>query len=223
MHIHKIYAKKIHRRISPERYNHAREVERWYRDGGDNHFRYTYRLGSRSTVIDAGGYEGEWSRGIYDKYHPRIYIFEPVKKYYDSISLKFKGNKKVRVFHAGLSGKDRQESISIDDVSSSVFKKGGKTERISLLDIQKFCREQKLKRIDLIKINIEGGEYELLERLIETGMAKNITNIQVQFHDFFPDAEKRMESIQRKLSRTHRLTYSYWFVWDNWELKQPSI
>ena len=39
-------------------------------------------------------------------------------------------------------------------------------------------------KIDLLKINIEGGEYEVLENLIENDLIKNIDNIQIQFHDF---------------------------------------
>jgi hypothetical protein len=44
-------------------------------------------------------------------------------------------------------------------------------------------------------------------------------NIQVQFHDYTPDAAERMKKIQRALKKTHRTTYSFEFVWENWELK----
>ena len=42
--------------------------------------------------------------------------------------------------------------------------------------------------IDLLNINIEGSEFAVLERLIETGKLDLIKEIQVQFHDFAPDA-----------------------------------
>jgi hypothetical protein len=45
---------------------------------------------------------------------------------------------------------------------------------------------------------------------------RQIENIQVQFHDFVPDAEGRMQRIQEKLAQTHELTYQYLFVWENW-------
>ena len=67
-----------------------------------------------------------------------------------------------------------------------------------------------------MKINIEGGEYELLEYLLDTGLATQIINYQVQFHDFVPDAEARMTAIRERLSQTHTLTYQYEFVWGNW-------
>ncbi len=219
MYTHRIIAKKFHRRIRPERFNHQKEVARWYADGGDVKFRYTYPLNKKSVVIDAGGYEGEWAQGIYDKYLCNIYVFEPINKYYKDIVKRFSAFDRVKIFHAGLSGKDREEKMSVEDVTSSVFKKGKKTETVKLLDIKDFCEKSGIRKIDLVKINIEGGEYELLERIIDSGMVKDIKYIQVQFHNFFPNAEKRMEKIQRKLSKTHRPTYQYWFVWDNWVKK----
>ena len=76
-----------------------------------------------------------------------------------------------------------------------------------------------IERIDLMKINIEGGEYDLLEHLIKTGWIDKIINIQVQFHDFVENAEARMLAIQNDLAKTHELTYQYKFVWENWRLK----
>ena len=70
-----------------------------------------------------------------------------------------------------------------------------------------------------MKINIEGGEYDLLEHLIETGFVKNIFDLQIQFHDFIPNARGRMENIQKKLKKTHKLSYQYEFVWESWKLK----
>jgi hypothetical protein len=44
-------------------------------------------------------------------------------------------------------------------------------------------------------------------------------DIQVQFHDFVPDAEHRMRRIQQALEATHDLTFEYPFVWENWRRK----
>ena len=69
------------------------------------------------------------------------------------------------------------------------------------------------------EVSIEGGEYELLDHLIETGYVSSIENIQVQFHDFIPQAEDKMKKIQAHLRQTHVLTYQYPFVWENWRRK----
>ena len=71
-----------------------------------------------------------------------------------------------------------------------------------------------------MKINIEGAEYDLVEHLIDTKLVEIIRNIQVQFHDFVPNAESRMRKIQEKLRITHSISYQYRFVWENWALKK---
>ena len=70
-----------------------------------------------------------------------------------------------------------------------------------------------------MKMNIEGGKYDLLEHLIVRGLILNIENIQVQFHDFVPDAASRMGGIKMNLAKTHVLTYEYESVWENWKIK----
>ena len=86
--------------------------------------------------------------------------------------------------------------------------------------ITDFIKINKINHVDLIKINIEGGEYEVLETLLNNNMISIFKNIQVQFHDFIVEnAKERMNAIQKKIALTHELTYQYEFVWENWKLK----
>ena len=41
--------------------------------------------------------------------------------------------------------------------------------------------------------------------------------LQIQFHNFIPNAEKLREDIREDFSKTHHLTYDYYFIWENWE------
>ena len=78
----------------------------------------------------------------------------------------------------------------------------------------------KVEEVDLMKINIEGGEYELLEQLIETDMMSKIKDLQIQFHNIASDPEKRMQAIQEALKNSRYLTYQYKFVWENWTRRE---
>ena len=44
-------------------------LEKWFSDEGDKTHRLNYNLNEGSFVIDLGGYIGEWSEQIYDKYN----------------------------------------------------------------------------------------------------------------------------------------------------------
>ena len=90
---------------------------------------------------------------------------------------------------------------------------------MQFIKIDDFLNEHNIRSVNLIKINIEGGEYDLLEHIIDSGEISIFENIQVQFHDFVPHASERMLKIQKELIKTHYLTYQYEFVWENWKRK----
>lgn len=193
----------------------------WYKDDPDNSRRFNYDLNENSIVFDIGGYNGEYASILSNKYNCIIYIFEPVPSFFKIIKDKFSNNSRIHPLCVGLSDITTKQSISIQDIASSIFIQGGKRIEIQLKDITEFLKETGLNTIDLMKLNIEGAEYALLESLIRNNRISTFKNILVQFHDFIiPDAKVRMMQIQKDLSRTHFLTYSYEFVWENWQLKE---
>ena len=193
-------------------------VKPWFAVNGDETLRVNYPLKKNSVVYDLGGYEGEWSARIAGLYDCNIYVFEPVIDYANKLIKKFNKNKKIHVYGFGLAGRSKQATIAMDLASSSIYKKGQETVEIKLVEATSFIKKT-TPHINLMKVNIEGGEYELLEHLISSGAIKNISSIQVQFHIFVPNASARRKSIHRKLSNTHSMTYNYPFIWENWRLK----
>ncbi len=180
--------------------------------------RYVYNLNQDSIVFDLGGYKGQWSSDIFSMYTCNIFIFEPIKKYYEFITDRFKYNSKIKTFNFGLSDKDTEIEAGLADDGTSIYNTNTKEkEKIKLKSISDFINSRNIKNIELIKINIEGGEYDLLENMIKTGTINKCSNIQIQFHDFVPNAQSRMQKITKDLEKTHRPTYKVDFVWENWE------
>jgi FkbM family methyltransferase len=197
----------------------AKRVAQWVRDKGDGTLRLNYDLNENSIVFDIGGYQGEWANDIFAKYCCTIHIFEPVPDFAENIKQRFKGNPKIHVYNYGLAGEKRLETIAICEDESSTFKHGNHSVEIRLVNALEFVKNNNINTIDLMKINIEGGEYELIEHFIESEFIKEIRDIQVQFHEFVSDAGVRMKKIQEELKKTHFLTYQYEFVWENWRRK----
>jgi len=207
----------IGRRISP--IPMETRVIPWFRDKGDSTHRLQYDLNASSIVLDLGGYEGQWASDIYSRYCCTVHVFEPVQAYAENIQRRFAGNAHIQVYPFGLGATNTEIQIGLSNDGSSVFQKTAQTETGQLVEAKAFFDRNGIGEIDLMKINIEGGEYEFLEYLLDTGLAVKIKNVQVQFHDFVPNAETRMKSIQERLSQTHSLTYQYEFVWENWRVK----
>lgn len=209
--------KKVINRVFPSR--QAKRVKPWMLANGDKTMRLNYDLSENSLVFDLGGYEGQWASDIFSKHRCVVFIFEPYKDYATNIRNRFLKNSSIRVFDFGLGKEDKMMTLYSNDDGSSVFKKTGLSFEISIMKASSFLKNEKISKIDLMKVNIEGGEYDLLEELIDSGMIGSIKNLQVQFHDFVPHAQARMKKIQASLEATHSLTYQYEFVWENWELK----
>lgn len=182
--------------------------------------RYHYDLNENSLVFDVGGYEGQWSSDIFSMYCCKIFCFEPVSLYAKNISLRYQQNPKISIFPFGLGRRNETTYISVNKDSSSVFKNNNCTEKINIIQISEFLKERNIDNIDLIKINIEGGEYDLLEDLLVSDYIRKLRNIQVQFHDFVKNAKERMNKLQAEISKTHYLTYQFEFIWENWKLKE---
>lgn len=192
-------------------------LQHWKNDNGDETLRLDYPLTADSIVFDLGGYRGDWTDAIVRRYNATVYVFEPVKDFYENICARFAGNPRVKVFNFGLSNADGKLFISIDNESSSVYTGGHlRQEEIRLVDVGQFMTQHAVTHIDLMKINIEGGEYPLLEKMLETGLAQHCVNVQIQFHNFVPGAEQKRMQIRSLFARSHELTYDYPFIWENW-------
>jgi FkbM family methyltransferase len=196
-----------------------REIIRWIGDDGDARARQEYDLDSQSLIFDCGGYKGQWASDIYARYNCRVLVFEPVKSFAEQIERRFSKNSRIDVFCMALGSAKRQESIGLSADGSSVYREAPHRETVQFEDVAQFFAEHRIETVDLMKLNIEGGEYELLPRMIETGLICRIRNLQIQFHEVTSDSAARMEAIRRDLAETHDPAYEYRFVWEGWKLR----
>jgi len=196
------------------------EFQRWFANNGDATHRLNYNLNKDSVVFDVGGYVGDFAANIYHKYSSQVYVFEPIKEFYDITVKRFLGIDHIKVYNYGLSHQDCEQEITVDGDASSTHKQSGKTQLIQVREIGSVMEELSIDVIDLIKINIEGEEFLLLFHCLERGLTSKMDNIQVQFHNFVEDAALKRYTIRQKLEDTHNITYDYPFVWENWEKKE---
>ncbi len=210
----RLSARLFYRTFNPSR--QELRTRPWHKVEGDKTLNYDYDVKSDDLVFDLGGYEGQWASNIFSRFCCSVHVFEPVKRFAEEIAARFQHNPRIVVHPFGLAGSTRTESILVNQMASSHFTKKGTPESMRLVRASDFLADNAINKIRLMKINIEGGEYELLEHLIETGYILNISDVLVQFHDFIPDATSRMRKIQEALSRTHYLTFQYEFVFENW-------
>ncbi len=198
------------------------ERTRWYKDKGDDNLRLNYNLNKNSIIFDIGGYLGDFTEKISKKFDSKIYLFEPNLEFYEKCLNKFRNNKNIICFDFGLGNISGEFSLSDNNEASSTVRilEKDKTKKIKIKKISDVIEGLKINKIDLMKINIEGGEYDLLFCLIEKDLISRINNLQIQFHSFVPNAKNNREKIINLLKKTHKNDWSYYFMWENWSLKE---
>lgn len=195
---------------------HEKEMLRWRAENGEE-LRVSYPLTKDSVVFDVGGYTGNWGKRIYDKFKCNLYSFEPVKRFYEQYRNNVPNSK---LFNYGLLDKDEIVQISVSNDSTSLYRNFAEKEQIRLRNISAVIKELNVTSIDLMQMNCEGGEYPLLQCLIDTGVIKIIKNIQIQFHKVADNSREVKRVITKQMENTHTLVWKYadW-VWESWKIK----
>ncbi len=204
--------------------HNERAVSDWLVAKGDTTLRLNYPLTPDSIVLDIGGFKGDFAAAISNKFKCNIHIFEPMKDHAAQIANRSKNNNKVFVHPVGVGGKSEDITIYIPEGKDEATMHPGDSTiagkaNIKVVDVVEVFKNIEATHVDLMKLNIEGAEFDLLDRLIAKNLHKKVTDIQIQFHKIDDKSEERRKNIREKLSKTHDCTWNYPFVWENWKLK----
>lgn len=168
---------------------------------------------SDSLVLDAGGYRGDWTAEALVRFGCRSLIYEAVPQFAEELRRRFAGNQRVQIVSGALGGKSGELELFVQADGSSAFVQRGAGVRVPLFDVAEALRED----VACVKLNIEGGEFDLLERILDAGLAARVGSFVIQFHEIDPQSAARRERIRAGLARTHRLVVDYPFVWERWD------
>ena len=177
------------------------------------------QLNSESIVVILGGFKGssiwEWN----SRYHPRIIAYEPVPIFYSVLKELFDKESNIKIFNLAAGQKNTEIQINVDEESTGIFSNGGHSITVTMVDIVDHFTTIGLRTIDLLEINIEGGEYEVLARLLESPHDIEIKFLQIQFHNLLPEHAFEREYFRKILRDKYEEKFNYDWVWECWELK----
>lgn len=178
-------------------------------------------LTASSLVVDVGAFDGSWALDILDRYQCRVESFELSPVFIPLLDERALSDPGWTVHPVGLGGAEAKVRVSRDFAGSSVFDNPHRdlTEYDvgTIRDIAAVWTERGWDNVDFMKINIEGGEFELLDRMVETGLAPHVDTYLIQFHEWFPRSHSRRRQIRHALARTHSCVWDYPFAWERWD------
>ncbi len=168
------------------------------------HLRYEYDLKPDDTVIDIGAYRGEWADEIGHRYGCVPIAVEPsdsIDGYRGEYIKKLAWTKNGRLAVGGAYYYTSQYEQP--------------THEYYCFDINELL--QNFTDIALVKMNVEGAEYVLLDHIINHGHHQRIRNLQVQFHIIEREPYVAWYSgIVGRLQLTHEPQWQYPYCWESW-------
>lgn len=156
---------------------------------------------SETILFDIGGNIGDYAIELSKAFgdNSKIYSFEPVSKTYTELVSNVKSIPNITPINIGFSDKEGELEIfkySSDSGLSSVFKRDlseigaqlDEIEKIQLTTIDQFCKQNNIKEIYHLKIDVEGNEMNVLKGASNMINSGNIKSIQFEYGEAWIDA-----------------------------------
>ena len=202
---------------------YRREAADFFRDSGGE-LLLRHDLGPQSLVLDVGAYVGDWTAEIVSRYGSEVIAFEPLPYYYGALMRRFEQTEQVDVRPYGLAEVSGPSSMGMAQMGSSEFLKKNRVD-VMMRDVTAVFRGWSGREVDLMKVNIEGGEYKLLQRMIDEDLLRKVRKLMVQFHEQWPsrlESGPWRKSLIERIEVTHQSEFTYPFVWESW-IRRPHI
>ena len=146
-------------------------------------------------VVDVGFNFGVFSLGALYKGASKIYGFEPNKDIYEKLK-KYPNQDKVQIFNYAVSNKydTVQFNEGYNTLGSSITFTGGDTKKtydVEVIDLYDFLIKNDITKIDFLKIDCEGEEYNIFQSIPDEFLGK-INKIHVEFHNNLNNEVKQL-------------------------------
>jgi FkbM family methyltransferase len=145
-----------------------------------------FNIEKGDVVVDIGGNLGFFSYHALCNGAKQVYCFEPSPECYNTIINNYDmPNLKVEELAVGSINGDVLFNINLESsLSSSSFLIGENSRTITCksVNLNDYIRENNIEKIDYLKIDCEGAEYEIIESLDEKYLTNNINKICLEYH-----------------------------------------
>ncbi len=201
-------------------------IERFVRDGLNNRIHSSVPQREVNVVLVFGGYKGDSVQGWLTR-NPSatIHAYEPVPEYANVLRSRFlEQSVTVHTYGVGKKAGTRHFTLMKDATSGHPAIQGEQSDRNQTVPVRfesvQEATSQWPHTIDVVEINIEGGEYELLSSLHDGGVLSRMKHIFIQFHEVGKHTEELIEKSRRHLHSSHTQVWNYDMVWEYWRQKK---
>jgi FkbM family methyltransferase len=143
----------------------------------ENIYQKFFSVDSGDIVLDIGASLGPFTYSILNKNPKHVYCFEPYNEFFE-ILVKNTEGKQVTNINAGISNSD-----GTADNDKLLFNSDVSTQSsMNSITFKKFINDNNLERIDFLKTDCEGGEYEIFNSENFDYIKNNVKKISGEWH-----------------------------------------
>lgn len=162
-------------------------------------------------VFDVGANRGEWSKLVLNENtHVNLYAFEPIPQIHKLLKNNFGNNSNVKTFNLAFSSvhgvcdfyyySSTLQSSELSgfydrEILRNSFNLFPNRIQVSIETLDRFCEDQKISRIDFLKIDTEGAEWKILNGSKKLLEEQRIQSIQFEYGGCYLDANSSLEQI----------------------------
>lgn len=162
---------------------------------------------SRDPILDVGAHIGVFTlfaRALNGA--ARIYALEPEEENFAFLRRNLAANqlREVKVFQAALGGKTGAGRLLLesDSINHHLARDAGEaagsaSQKVSVFRLGDFLRQNQLPTVGLVKMDIEGGEYAVLENMSEEDFAR-VQNFFLEYHDLSGHRHRELDELLRR-------------------------
>ena len=167
---------------------------------------------NQGVVLDIGANVGLWTKFILSKGADKVYCFEPNLKAIDHLKATLRNDKNTQVIEKAVYKEKATLQFYIDDANSlvsSLIPESGKSPsyNVDAITLEEAINLTGHSTINLVKIDIEGAEFEIIENL-KPELAERIDSFLIEYHDFyFDNGDHKVDSLDDKLKELGFTTY----------------
>ena len=176
----------------------------------DDAYERFYPVEAGDVVVDIGASVGPFSWKIAQKKPGRIICLEPEPDLYRTMTKNLaNAGVTVTLLNAGIGGQDgRHELTGLFRADQPELSDGTRGTQVNTMTFDTLIREQAIDRIDFLKVDCEGGEYDIFTDENREWIMANVKKIAGEFHLHTPELKQRFRHFRDTYLRdmpTHRV------------------
>jgi FkbM family methyltransferase len=161
-------------------------------------------------VLDIGGYIGDLSLYCASTFNSRVHCYEPTPQNFKVLekNLSLNPTLNITAFNKGISGSSESIKLNVQDVSGEIHASSHKRYdnnataiEIPCVSLSDAIDALKEPRIDLLKIDCEGQEFEILGNCDLEYLSSKVRYLVFEHHGFVENHRAKLTSLLHALER----------------------